>query len=753
MEVGKEITNLSINTKNSWVSTLMTMRRLQSLRWLENKLLLVTAIAWLAIGVQADSHQQPGVQELPDTQEEFIDAINEQEEAIDAISEQEDSTEVIETISEQEEVIETVSDQEVRKPVQPQEKRWTLNQQNADIREFIAQIAAITGESFVIDPRIKGGNTVSVISSKPMTREQIYDIFLEVLSANGYAVIPKGKVRSIIPSTTAKTTSTTFEGEEKPAKATMVTQVIDLHSVSAVEVIPIIRPLIAQYGHAAASASGNAVVISDQADNVGRITKLVRELDKASNNDYEVLTLEHAWVGDVAKIIQDTLATSKGQLPSGMQVIADERSNRLVIKGNENKRIRVRKLVQTLDQEGIRKSSTRVIFLRHADAKNLAEILNEASQTIQEDNQEAKTSATPKSSSRSSRQNSQQTSKPSSSKSKGLGGEVFIKADESTNALVMIADPDTLKELENLIRQLDVRRAQVLIEAAIVEVSGNLGETLGLQWGIQGKNPTAQRSAVGEGSATSVVGAAVGENTSVNPAQFALGQVLLRNSNFGVLVNALSSRSNVNLMSTPSMMTLDNEEAEFVVGQEVPFTTGSYSKDASGGTNPFNTTERKPIGLTLKVTPHIGDGNTLRLEIEQELSSLTTTKTRENADPVTSQRKIKTTIIVDNRETIVLGGILRDQVTKNTEKVPLLGDIPLLGRLFTNKKDAIEKQNLMLFIKPTILRDGSEASDITMDKYSTLKMIHSGRGMSPLHRAMPESANELFEESSHIQTQ
>ena len=252
---------------------------------------------------------------------------------------------------------------------QDEDKRWTLNQQNADIREFIAQVAAITGQTFVIDPRIKGGNTVSVISSRPMTRDQIYDIFLEVLNANGYAVIPKGKVRSIIPSTTAKTASPTFEGKEKPAKATMVTRVIDLHSVSAVEVIPIVRPLIAQYGHAAASASGNAVVISDQKDNVERITRLVRELDQASDNDYEVIPLEHAWVGDVAKIIQDTLATSKGQLPSGLQVIADERSNRLVIKGNANKRARVRKLVHTLDKDGVRKSSTRVVFLRHAEAK------------------------------------------------------------------------------------------------------------------------------------------------------------------------------------------------------------------------------------------------------------------------------------------------------------------------------------------------------------------------------------------------
>ena len=266
----------------------------------------------------------------------------------------------------------------------PDSQLWTLNQQNADIREFITQVAKITGETFVIDPRIKSGNTVTVISSKPLNRDEVYDVFLEVLTANGYTVIPKagGRIINVMPNTTAKTSSPGSEG--KPLDGVMTTQVLELHSVSAVEVIPIIRPLIAQYGHAAASASSNAVIISDLADNVERIAKLVRELDDAGNNDYEVVQLKHAWVGDVAKIISDTLITAKGQLPSGLQVIADERSNRLVVKGNASKRARVRKLADTLDKEGIRKSTTKVMFLSFADAKNIAEILSEASGIIQD---------------------------------------------------------------------------------------------------------------------------------------------------------------------------------------------------------------------------------------------------------------------------------------------------------------------------------------------------------------------------------
>lgn len=605
------------------------------------------------------------------------------------------------------------------------EQRWTLNQQNADIREFISQIAAITGQSFVLDPRIKGGNTVSVISSRPMTKSQVYDIFLEVMNANGYAVIPKGDDNNtIVPNTIAKTSGSVITHKPPPGTI-MTTQVIDLHSVSAIEVIPIIRPLIAQYGHAAASASGNAVVVSDHEDNVKRITELVRELDDASNNNYEVLALNHVWVGDIAGIIQETLGSSKEQLTGGVQVIADERSNRLIIKGNANKRERIRKLVKTLDREGIRDSSTRVIFLRHSTAKNLADMLNDASSTLTQD-----------SSSPAKATNGSSSSSRRSSSRGGLGSGTFIRADETTNALIIIADPDTLKELESLVHQLDVRRSQVLIEAAIVEVSGNLNETLGLQWGFQGKNIISDTAAPAS-KVPSFVGA------SISPNSITFGSVLMQNSNFGVLVNALSSKSNINLMSTPSIMTLDNEASEFIVGQEVPFTTGSYQQNNTDSRNPFTTTERQPVGLTLKITPHIGEGNSLRLEIEQELSNLTTARAS-GGDPITSQRKLKTVVIVDNQETIVLGGILQDTMTTQTDKVPILGDIPLLGRLFTNKRDVAEKQNLMLFLKPTIVRDSNEVHGVTIGKYSSIRTIYDTPSGQPENTLPPHPSN-LFD--------
>ncbi|WP_263322512.1 type II secretion system secretin GspD [Endozoicomonas sp. Mp262] len=621
------------------------------------------------------------------------------------------------------------------------EKRWALNQQNADIREFIAQIAKITEETFVIDPRIKGGNTVTVISSKPLTRDQVYDVFLEVLTANGYTVIPKGRIMNIVPSTTAKTSS--GHGQEKPRDAIMTTKVIELHSVSSVEVIPIIRPLIAQYGHAAASASSNAVIVSDLADNVERISKLVKELDEASNNDYEVLQLKHAWVGDVAKIIQDTLITGKGQLPAGLQVIADELSNRLVVKGNASKRARVRKLVETLDREGIRKSTTKVMFLSYGDAKNLAEILSEASDTIQ-DTQAKKGQGQPPSQPQpptSSRSQGKQSQTKTDGKGSKLAKNIFVKADETQNALVMIADPDTLKTMEQIVRQLDRPRAQVLLEAAIVEVTGGINDALGIQWGIDGRNTKANRGGtddqIGSGSLSSITGEIV-KNTSLN-----LGTLALRDKNFGVLVHALSTKTNNNILSTPSLLTLDNQEAEFLVGENIPIKTGSYQTSSQkDSTNPFTTTERKDIGIKLKITPHLSEKNSLRLELEQEISTRRSSE-KSTDDIIYDNRTLKTTIIVDDGQTIVIGGLLQDDRSKSKNKVPLLGDIPILGNLFKYDNHRTTKRNLMLFVRPTIMRNSETLANASQNRFSKLKLLQKNSKEAPSDH-FPASPDDLF---------
>lgn len=622
----------------------------------------------------------------------------------------------------------------------PDSQLWTLNQQNADIREFITQVAKITGETFVIDPRIKSGNTVTVISSKPLNRDEVYDVFLEVLSANGYTVIPKagGRIINVIPNTTAKTSSP--GSESKPIDGVMTTQVLELHSVSAVEVIPIIRPLIAQYGHAAASASSNAVIISDLADNVERIAKLVRELDDAGNNDYEVVQLKHAWVGDVAKIISDTLIMAKGQLPSGLQVIADERSNRLVVKGNASKRARVRKLADTLDKEGIRKSTTKVMFLSFADAKNIAEILSEASGIIQ-DSQSSPApvpSAAPPPAPAATNQPPRTAGTKSGIKSYPAVATSFVKADETQNALVMIANPETLQEMEKIVRQLDVPRAQVLLEAVIVEVSGGINDALGVQWGIDGTHTVRD-------SASSTLSSITGKIW--NNANITLGSIALRADNFGVLVGALSSRSNNNILSTPSMLTLDNEEAELIIGKNIPITTGSYQTSSSGSSNnPFTTTERKDVGLKLKITPHINEGNSLRLMLEQEVSSLDVSTSKDilgenSGDLLFNTRSLKTAVLVDDGQTIVIGGLIEDVRSKSRKKVPLLGDIPIVGNLFRYHQTGDEKKNLMLFIRPTIMRNSETLVKATQDRYTKLKLIDGGSRAIEL----PNRPENLFE--------
>ncbi|WP_051786182.1 type II secretion system secretin GspD [Endozoicomonas numazuensis] len=636
---------------------------------------------------------------------------------------------------------------QAHKPENTKDKKWTLNHQNADIREFIGQIAKITGETFVIDPRIKGGNTVTVISSKPLNGDEVYDVFLEVLSANGYAVIPKGNIISIVPSTTAKTSSP--NDKQKPRDAVMTTRVIELHSVSAIELIPIIRPLIAQYGHAAASASSNAVIVSDLADNVDRITKLVRELDETGNNDYEVLQLKHAWVGDVSKIIQDTLISGKGQLPSGLQVIADERSNRLVIKGNASKRQRVRKLVETLDKEGIRKSNTKVIFLSYGDAKNIADILAEASSTIQ-DSQEKQSKS---SSQQPLPQQPVQTKGQSSGKSKSAksAANVFVKADETQNALIMIADPDTLAEMEHIVRQLDIPRSQVLLEAVIVEVSGGIDDALGVQWGIDGKKTIrgeATTSGTDGKSTTSISGSKSSITGHIlNNSAITLGSLALRGDNFGVLVSALSAKSNNDILSTPSMLTLDNQEAEFLVGQNIPIKTGSYQTSASGGSNnPFTTTNRKDVGIKLKITPHLSEGNGIRLELEQEVSSLdvgTSESLLKNDDLIFNNRTLKTTVLVDDGQTIVIGGLIENIKSQTKKKVPLLGDIPIIGNLFRYEQDKSQKRNLMLFVRPTIMRNSETLAKATKDRYTKLKVIHQHNKKAP--DMLPEDPSTLFE--------
>jgi general secretion pathway protein D len=580
-----------------------------------------------------------------------------------------------------------------------QEERWTINLKGADIREFIDQVAQITGETFIVDPRVKG--QVSVVSSTQLNLSEVYQLFLSVMATHGFSVITQGEQARIVPNAEAKSDA----GLGPAAPDRLETRLIQVQHGSATELIPLIRPLVPQYGHLAAVTSANAIIISDRSANIARIEDLLRQLDQKGDRDYSVLDLQYAWVMDIAEVLNNTLARGQAKDTSSSQVIADARTNRLILLGPPAARSKLVALAQSLDTPTSRSANTRVIRLRHNDAKALAETLGEISEGLQAQD---------------------------GSETSGKPQNIPIRADESLNALVLLAEPDMVATLEDIVRQLDVPRAQVLVEAAIVEVSGDISDALGVQWALDARGDTGGLG----GTNFSNTGLAVGtvlqaiqdqRNNVDNPILNNLpdGAIVgLGTDSFGVLITALSANTKSNLLSTPSLLTLDNQKAEILVGQNVPFQTGSFTTSASGADNPFTTIERQDIGVTLKVTPHINEGASLRLEIEQEISSIAPTSQGINAvDLITNKRSIKSTILAEDGQVIVLGGLIQDDVTHSDSKIPLLGDLPLLGRLFRSSKDTHIKRNVMVFLRPSVIRNATGLAALSGKKYGDIRVL------------------------------
>ncbi|MDR7024935.1 type II secretion system secretin GspD [Pseudomonas peli] len=580
-----------------------------------------------------------------------------------------------------------------------QEESWTINLKGADIREFIDQVAQISGQTFVVDPRVKG--QVSVVSNSPLTLTEVYQLFLSVMATHGFSVITQGDQARIVPNAEAKADADA--GRNAPDR--LETRLIQVQHGSATELIPLIRPLVPQYGHLAAISSANAIIISDRTANIERIEDLLRQLDQKGQNDYSVLNLQHAWVMDTAEVLRNAVDRGQAKGASGTQVIADGRTNRLILLGPPAARAKLMALAQSLDTPTSRSANTRVIRLRHGDAKSLAETLGEISEKLKPET------------------GGETTGKPQT---------ILIRADESLNALVLLAEPDVVATLEDIVRQLDVPRAQVMVEAAIVEVSGDITDALGVQWAVDGRGSTGGLGGTnfsGTGLSVGRVLQAIqdsGSDTDNNTlANLPDGAIIgLGTDSFGVLITALSANSKSNLLSTPSLLTLDHQKAEILVGQNVPFQTGSFTTSGSGADNPFTTIERQDIGVTLKVTPHINEGANLRLEIEQEISSIAPTSQGVNAvDLITNKRSIKSTILAENGQVIVLGGLIQDDVTQADSKVPLLGDIPLVGALFRSTKETRIKRNLMVFLRPTVVRDGAGLAALSGKKYSDIRVL------------------------------
>lgn len=577
-----------------------------------------------------------------------------------------------------------------------EEQNWQVNMSNADISAFIGQIADITGKSFVIDPRVKG--KVTVVSTETMNTEAVYELFLSVLKVHGYAAVPAGEVIMVVQQNSVKQQGGDLEAKIKEQSQEMLTKVITIKNTPALDLVPILRPLVAKYGHLAGVRSANALIISDHASNISRIEQIIDRLDKSGSEELEVIQLKEAWVGNVVTMLQsldpDKVAQGKGTKSGGagsIRVVADERSNRLIIKGEKTSRERIRKLIMQLDKPSYFSGSAKVIRLKYADSKKLAELIK---------NLMADTSST---------------GGKDSNKAKG---KASIFADEELNALVIRAEPSILKEISEIIHELDVRRAQVLIESAIVEVSGDVTDSLGIQWALgDTSKPVAGTNFSNAGNSISQIASGIAAGTPSLSNGLTLGGYKTSNGqfDFGMVIQALESQSNTNLLSTPSIMTLDNQEAEIIVGQNVPFITGSTS--SSNNTNPFTTISREDIGVTLKIKPHIHEGNELRLEVEVSAESVSNTTVQGQADLITNKRKLKTMILAADKETIVLGGLISDDITETESKVPFLGDIPGLGWLFKSKGTQHIKRNLMVFLRPTIVLEKQKAVELTNEKF------------------------------------
>lgn len=576
----------------------------------------------------------------------------------------------------------------------------SLNMRDVDIRTLVDAVAEITGRNFLLDPRVKGN--VTVISARPMEPDELYEVFLSILQVHGYAAIPSGKVVKIVPDSSAKQDAPV--GEPGPGPDGLLTKVIAVHNVAAADLISVLRPLMPQQSHLEAHADSNSLIVLGRAANVARLEHIIRRIDRADSSEIEVVRLEHASANEVVRIVSSLLGAAPGQAKQkagAATIAADERTNSVLLGGDHAARLKMRGLIAHLDTPLESGSNTQVVFLRYAKAKELASLL----------------------------QASFSGAKGGKGLRRGADDTITIQADEHNNALIVSAPPDVARELLIVVRQLDIRRAQVLVEAVIAEVSTDLSHELGTQFVLGQKDgevdgPVGVTNFGPSGRSIVSIGQGIISNAYNlgSGAYLGLGNIGGDGRAWAVLVNALAGDAATNILSTPTLLATDNQEAEIVVGQNVPFITGQYVNTGSTSTvtNPFQTIERRDIGITLRVTPQVNEGNSIQLALEQEVSSLAPTSTSAS-DLITNKRSIRTNVTVEDGQIIVLGGLIEDTYQDSQQKVPLLGDVPVLGNLFRYDSSQKVKKNLMVFLRPVLLRDPALASSYSGQKYSYLR--------------------------------
>ncbi|PKG58508.1 type II secretion system protein GspD [Shewanella sp. Choline-02u-19] len=628
-------------------------------------------------------------------------------------------------------------------------EQYAANFKGTDIQEFINIVGKNLNRTIIVDPTVRG--KINVRSYDLLDDDQYYQFFLNVLQVYGYAVVEMdNNIIKVIKDKDAKTASIRVADDNAPGMGDeMVTRIVALYNTEAKQLAPLLRQLNdnAGGGNVVNYDPSNVLMISGRAAVVNKLVEIVRRVDKQGDTAVEVVKLEFASAGEIVRIV-DTLyrstanqAKMPGQAP---KVVADERTNGVLVSGDEKSRQRVVKLIRQLDAEQASTGNTKVRYLHYAKAEDLVEVLTGFAEQLVDDKGGA------------------------AQGTKKRRNEINIMAHNDTNALVISAEPDQMRTIESVINQLDIRRAQVLVEAIIVEVGEGDDVGFGVQWataaggGTQFNNlgPTIGEIGAGvwqaqpEKASQTCTGSGINQTCTDNPdtkgditllAQ-ALGKVNgmawgVAMGDFGALIQAVSSDTKSNVLSTPSITTLDNQEATFIVGDEVPILTGSQNS-SNGNSNPFQTVERKEVGVKLKVLPQINEGNAVKLTIEQEVSGI---NGKTGVDVTFATRRLTTTVMADSGQIVVLGGLIKEEVQESVQKVPFLGDLPIIGYLFKSSSSGKKKTNLMVFIKPTIIRDGITMQGIAGRKYNyfrALQLEQQERGVN----LMPDSNVPVLEE-------
>ncbi|MBZ6064832.1 GspD family T2SS secretin variant ExeD [Aeromonas schubertii] len=614
---------------------------------------------------------------------------------------------------------------------------------NADIEEFINTVGRNLNKTIIIEPSVRG--KINVRSYDLLNEQQYYQFFLSVLDVYGFAVVPMDNgVLKVVRSRDAKTSAIPVVDGTNPGMGDeMVTRVVPVRNVSVRELAPLLRQLNdnAGGGNVVHYDPSNVLLITGRAAVVNRLVEVVRRVDKAGNQEVDIIKLKYASAGEMVRLVTTLNKDASAQGGAGAsalltpKVVADERTNSVVVTGEPQARERIIRMVRQLDQDLQTQGNTRVFYLKYAKAKEMVDVLKGVSSSIEAEKKGGGAAAT------------------GGGASIG-GGKLAISADEASNSLVITAQPDVMAELEQVITKLDIRRAQVLVEAIIVEMQDGDGLNLGVQWG----------NANGGGTQFTNTGLplgqviAAGKDYDKNGNTDALGKLMgsfngmaagFYHGDWAMLVTALSSNTKNDILSTPSIVTMDNKEASFNVGQEVPVQTGSQS--STSGDNIFNTIERKTVGTKLVVTPQINEGDSVLLSIEQEVSSVAKAQASGTADlgPTFDTRTVKNAVLVKSGETVVLGGLMDEQTKEEVSKVPLLGDIPVLGYLFRSTSNSTAKRNLMVFIRPTILRDANVYSGISSNKYTLFRAqqlenaAQEGYLTSPARQVLPEYGQDV----------